>query len=192
MQNNYAGAPYGGGGYGYYPGSGRAYPPPGPTGKGLAISAVVVAGSGLMSCWIPFLNVYAFVACAVTIGLAIGALIRAQVNPRPARVLAIVSVGIAVLSVALAWAVNSWAIDAWNNSPGSPKSLRESATRTAGPEGVDCSTGISPEGAGGPGLYGDGSGSYEICFDLPQGTLGDNSRVILAMEGVLEELYWQP
>jgi len=119
--------------YGYYPGPGQIPPPPRSNGRGLAIAAVSVAGFGLMGCWIPFLNVYSFVTFLIVLALAVGALVTAKRDPRVARVLAIVSIGIAILSVVLAWAVNSWAVDTWNNSPGSPKSLRESQTQAAGP-----------------------------------------------------------
>ncbi|MER1995557.1 MAG: hypothetical protein ABTA24_03535 [Arthrobacter sp.] len=102
-------------------------PPPRSTGRGLAIAAVSMAGIGLMGCWIPFLNVYSFVSFPIVLGLAVGALVTAKRDPRVARILAIVSIGIGILSMVAAWAVNSWAIDTWNNSPGSPKSLRESS-----------------------------------------------------------------
>ena len=119
-----------GGYYAYYPAPGQIVPPPRSNGRGLAIAAVSVAGIGLMGCWIPFLNVYSFVTFPIVLALAVGALVTAKRDPRVARVLAIVSVGIAVLSMVVAWSVNSWAVDTWNNSPGSPKSLRESTAAT--------------------------------------------------------------
>ena len=147
MQKNDAAAQRGGY-YGYYPGPGPMLPPPRSNGRGLAIAAVSLAGIGLMGCWIPFLNVYSFVTFPIVLALAVGALVTAKRDPRVARVLAIVSIGIAILSAVLAWAVNSWAVDTWNNSPGSPKSLRESQAQAAGPGGIPGSgTCVLPQAA---------------------------------------------
>ena len=106
MQKNDAAAQRGGY-YGYYPVPGPMLPPPRSNGRGLAIAAVSLAGIGLMGCWIPFLNVYSFVTFPIVLALAVGALVTAKRDPRVARVLAIVSIGIAILSAVLAWAVNS-------------------------------------------------------------------------------------
>lgn len=290
MQNQTAAAPHGD--YnGSYPGPGQTLPPAGSTGRGPAIAAVSVAGSALVSCWIPFLNVYAFIAGPVTLVLAVVALVSAKRKPLLARVLAVVSIGMAVLAVALAWSVNSWAVKALDKTPGSPQSQQEAeqprSAETRGlmgdsstvlperaleqilaepvvPSGVgaqlgdfevrlsevdrdatdrvqqrspsavpqegtyvlfefemrydggltgepdftlvpgfvstdgreysavDCSTGLSIEDPDHPGLHGEYSGSYDICFDLPPEALGDKSRVVLRMPGVVEELYWQP
>lgn len=57
---------------------------------------------------------------------------------------------------------------------------------------VDCSTGLSIEATDSPGLHGEDSGQYGICFDVPSDVIGDDARVVLRMNGVLDELYWQP
>ncbi|MFZ3454721.1 hypothetical protein [Arthrobacter sp. 7Tela_A1] len=257
----------------------------------MAIAAVSVAGSALVSCWIPFLNVYAFIMCPVVLVLAVAALVSAKRKPRLARVLAVVSIGVSVLAVVLAWNVNSWAAKAFDKTPGSPQTQQGSEQpSSAEPRGlpgdsssvlperaleqilaepvvppgvgaqlgdfevrllevdrdatdrvqqrspsavplegafvlfefemrydggltgepdftlvpgfvgtdgrsysaVDCSTGLSIEDPNHPGLQGEYSGNYDICFDLPPEALGDNSRVVLRMPDVFEELYWEP
>ena len=152
-----------------FPQPGGPYAPPGSEsrpGRALAVGALSVAVTGLVSCWIPFLNVFAFATALVAVGLAVAALVKGGTHPRAPRVLSVVSIALAVLSVVLAWAVNSWVINAWNNADGSPKSLRESAP-------------WAPDADGRPGDY-----SYDLpetmledIYAQPVAAAGDTARV---------------
>ncbi|MFC8193748.1 hypothetical protein ACFUMH_18995 [Cellulomonas sp. NPDC057328] len=83
------------------PGTGHpgAFTPPGsqPAGKGMAITALVLAGVALLLSWVPFVNYLAGVLAVA--GLVVG--VVALVKARPGRGMAIAGVVVAVVSVGM-------------------------------------------------------------------------------------------
>lgn len=113
---------YGSGpGYPGYPGS-PGYPgypgaqPAGTPGKALGIAALSVAGAGLVISWLPFFNVFTFLLGVVALGLGIPALIKGFRARNVARVLSIVALAIAVLSLIIAGSVTAVIVDSFRQS----------------------------------------------------------------------------
>lgn len=101
----YPGAGYPGTGYPGTPGPGAGYPgypgAPAPVapGKGLAISALVVAIVALLLCWIPFINTISFILGLVALGLAIAAIVITVRRKAGPRGLAIAGAAVAAASL---------------------------------------------------------------------------------------------
>lgn len=99
-------------GYQGYPGTQPARTP----GKALGIAALSVAGAGLIISWLPFFNVFTFVLGAVALGLGIPALIKGFRARNVARVLGIVALAVAVLSMIIAGSVTALIVDSFRQS----------------------------------------------------------------------------
>ncbi|MBD8043387.1 hypothetical protein H9638_06120 [Arthrobacter sp. Sa2BUA2] len=100
----YPGAGYPGAGY---PGAQPARTP----GKALGIAALCLAGVGLLVSWIPFINVLTFLLGIVAIGLGIPAMIKGFRARNVARMLSIIAVGVAVVSMIIAGTVSAMVVD---------------------------------------------------------------------------------
>lgn len=95
--SGYPSSSYPGAGYPGLPGA--PAPAPKSPGKGLAISALVVAIVALVLCWIPFINFFAFFLGLVALGLAIAALVITVRRKSTGRGLAIAGGSIALVSL---------------------------------------------------------------------------------------------